>query len=174
MGGETGLFVKEMGVKVVIVLKQPIPEELQELQWNWEAEGQASKLLGLHMGGDISPVQMEEKTLAALEARLQKARLKPHSLYTRVKIVNQLVNSGLWYVLQLWTGRLDTLERFDNIVKDFVWSGQDKDKRSRVDFLTLLKDLEEGGLALVSIKGQTIALLGKLLLWALQDDDHTL
>lgn len=66
---------------------------------------------------------MEQHLTCTLEARLQQARLKPYSLSVCVLIANQLVNSVLWYMLQLWTDTLAQLKRFDNLIKDFVWSG---------------------------------------------------
>lgn len=64
-----------------------------------------------------------------LEGRIFKARKHPYSLKVRVSIANQLVNSTLWYMLQLWMGDTTQLERFDGMIKDFIWSGQEFSKR---------------------------------------------
>lgn len=66
------------------------------------------------------------------------------------------------------------VEAWDKIVKNIVWSDQDMGTRPRVDYATLLLSLEEGGLALISIKTHTIAMAAKTMLWMVAAGDHTL
>lgn len=47
-------------------------------------------------------------------------------------------------------------------------------KTSRGDWETIKKSLWDGGLCLISILEHTIAMAAKLMLWIIQDDDHTL
>lgn len=89
-------------------------------------------------------------------------------------MANQLIMCILWYMLTLWTGDMVQLEEWDKTIKDFVWSGHETGKRPRVDYAPLLRSLEEGGLVLISIKAQTIAMVGKTVLWAVATGDHTL
>lgn len=80
---------------------------------------------------------MAKYIIHTLEDWLQKARLNPYLLVVRVNLVNQLVSSTLWYMLQLWTGDWEQLELFDRMLRDFIWSGQDFSKNPRVDYLTI-------------------------------------
>lgn len=45
--------------------------------------------------------------------------------------------------------------------------------RPKVDYETMKRALDEGGLALLSIEVQTIALAIKLILWIVHEGDHT-
>lgn len=68
-----------------------------------------------------------------------------------VQIANQFIVSVLWYMLQLWPGDLNFLVKLDNLVKDFIWSDQDVEKKSSIKYSILLLPKEEGGLGLISI-----------------------
>lgn len=57
-GDASDLYIKEVGVKAVLVSNEPLPHELEYLQWTWETKGSLSKLLGIFMGVEISPSSM--------------------------------------------------------------------------------------------------------------------
>lgn len=65
---------------------------------------------------------MSGHVVATLEAKLCEAKTRHHTLVTRVNIVNQLISSTIWYMTQLWTGKMKKLEEVDRQVKDFMWS----------------------------------------------------
>lgn len=77
-------------------------------------------------------------------------------------------------MLQVWVGNFSFLEKLDTIVKDFIWSDQDEGKKARMEYMILLLSLEDGGLGLIPIKLQIIALAGKTTLWIVSYGDHTL
>lgn len=69
---------------------------------------------------------------------------------------------------------MSQLDEWNKTMKDFVWSGQEMGKQPWVNYKSLLRSLEEGGLVLISIKAQTVAMAGKIVLWAIAASDHTL
>lgn len=77
MGKASGLFVKEIGVKVVLISDQAMPEELEGLDWNWENEKNTTKLLGFFIGDSTSLDTMVPHLARTLEHRLQLTRLNP-------------------------------------------------------------------------------------------------
>lgn len=58
MGKASRLFVKEEGVKVVLIFDLPMMDEIKELNFNWEKEMGMSKLLGFYVGEDIFAIIM--------------------------------------------------------------------------------------------------------------------
>lgn len=102
MAGEaSGLFVKHLRVKGVLIFYQPLPQELSDLDWIWKNNTTCSKLLGIFVGMEILPLMMGQALLQTLEDRLDKAKKYPHLLAKIVAIANQLINSSMWYMLAL-------------------------------------------------------------------------
>lgn len=128
----------------------------------------------MYVGTEISPQRMKLTIVGLLEDRLTKARKSQHSLVDRVTIANQFISSSLWYLLNLWSGDLMELDGLDKLIRDFIWSGQDMGKLSRVDYKTMKKAKKDGGMGVLSIKEHTIALAAKLILWVPIEGDHTL
>lgn len=174
MGKASGLFVKETGVKVVLIYNQALPQELEGLDWSWENETNTTKLLGFFIGESISPDIMVPHLARMLEHRLQLAKLNPQSLVVRVKIANLQIISALGYMAMLWTGSLQQLDHMDHIIKEFFWSSQENGKWPRVDYATLIRPKEEGGMGLIPVKHQIMARVRKALLWVLGEGEHTL
>lgn len=58
MGEALGLHIKYMGVKVVLISEHPLPQELAYLDFIWEDNQACSKLLGVFVGIEISPLLM--------------------------------------------------------------------------------------------------------------------
>lgn len=174
MGNACGLYVKETDIKVVFIYDQPMLEDIQALGFRWETEANVTKLLGFFIGECISSDRMVQHLAESLEKRLEKARLSPHSLIVRVEIANQFVVSVLGYMTTLYTDTIAQLEQLDMTIKDFVWSGQETGKWPCVDYATITRPEEEGGLGLIFVKHQTMARIAKNMLWMVANKDHTL
>lgn len=159
-----GLYVKIEGIKAILIFDHPLLDELLSLGWTWKAKDNLSKLLGFYMGTDLSIARMTQYLTETLEKHLQYACKKFYSLAMRVLVANQLITSACWYMLQLWPGKKEVLEAFDKKVKDFVWSGKDMGRRPRVDYETILKPRDQGGLGLISFKAQKTTMAGKAVL----------
>lgn len=48
-----GIFVKEIGVKAIHISNAPLPPKSYDMKWNWETEGNLTKLLEIFMGVEI-------------------------------------------------------------------------------------------------------------------------
>lgn len=132
-----------------------------------------TKLLGFYIGTDLTTQLMSQHLDDILE-RLQKAKLQHYTMVTRVGIVNQLVTCALLFMTQLWIGDLSQLHEMDSQISQSIWSGKEDKCRPRVDLATIHRSKKDGGLAVISVKDQTIALAGKLILQACQDGEDTL
>lgn len=58
MGQASRLFVKEIEVQAIFVANKLLPQDLKDLPFNWETEGNLSKLLDIFIGKDLSPLSM--------------------------------------------------------------------------------------------------------------------
>lgn len=76
--------MKEIDDKVVFISKNPLPQDLADLPWNWEFEGSLSKLLGIYMGTDIFAESMANHLQTTLDKRLALARKNPQTLSVKV------------------------------------------------------------------------------------------
>lgn len=173
MGEASGLHIKYTGVKTVLISDQPPPPELADLDFVWEDNQSCSKLLGVFIGTEISPFVMGQALLTILEERLRRARKCLYTLAFRVAMANQLISNSLMYMLNLWPGDRKKLKEFDSLIRDFVWSGQYTGSRPKVDYETMKRAMDDGGLALLSTEEQTIALTIKMMLWIVQEGEHT-
>lgn len=122
----------------------------------------------------LSFSRMTQYLTETLENRLSYARKNIYSLAMRVTLANQLVGNACWYMLQIWLGKKEVFEKFDKKFNDFVWSGKELGKRPCVDYATILKPKDQGGLGFISFKVQTTAMVGKAIMWAAQDGDKNL
>lgn len=66
------------------------------------------------------------------------------------------------------------MENMDRQVKDFIWSGMVDHLKPMVDYNTLVSPKDKGGMGLISIKGQTMALVAKVILLVVEEGEHTL
>lgn len=173
LGDASALHIKYIGVKVVLISDHPLPHELAHLDFLWENNQACSKLLEVFVGTEISPLLMGHALQTTLEERLKRARKFPYTLAYRVAIANQLMSNNMMYMLNLWPGKRKQLKEFDDLIWDFVWSGQEMGKKARVDYETMKRSLADGELVLLSIEEQTTALAIKLVLWIVQVGDHT-
>lgn len=92
----------------------------------------------------------------------------------RVIVANQMVSSSLWYIIQLWPGKIQALEDLDRQIRNFVWSGQEDYTQPRVDYETLLLPKDNRGMGLILVKCQFCTLAGSLILWSTREGDQTL
>jgi hypothetical protein len=166
-GGGSGLNVDWSKTKTAYLSSEPLPPALDELGWTWEFNAGATKMLGIPMAQSVSEVDVFSELNRRLEERLAKGRYKFTSLIGRVVIANHLILSSLWYLLTLWSGNPKELEQMQAQILRFVWGGEDKQTRNRVDKATIFRSKAEGGLGLISIVSQTRALSGRIVMWAL-------
>lgn len=113
-GNASGLFVKEIGVKAILISNNPNPHELEDLPFVWESEDNPSKVLSVFMGEEISLESMSTYLQETLDKRLQIARRLPQTLKLRVHLVNQFVSSTMMYMLQVWPGDPTFLQGLDS------------------------------------------------------------
>lgn len=55
------------------------------------------------------------------------------------------------YMLNIWPGERKQLKEFDDLIRNFVWSGQEMGKKPRVDYETMKRALADDGLVVLSI-----------------------
>lgn len=108
MGRASGLFIKETRVKAIFISSDPMPNDIKSLDCAWEEGEGISKLLGFHVGTDISEPLALKHLQDMLERRLKHARLNPYSLLVWVTVAYQLVACSFWYTLELWSGKVAT------------------------------------------------------------------
>lgn len=174
LGRASGLFVKEVGLKVVLISSNPLPNELLALDWVWERADDPSKLLGFFIGDGLATHKMVEYLSNALEDHLKHAQKGLYVLVLRVAIYNQLISCVMWYMLQLYPGDLAILDQFDKLVKEFTWSGKETKLRTRVNCCIITRAKDRGGLTLNSFRAHTTAIAGKFILWTVGEGDTTL
>lgn len=133
-----------------------------------------SKLLRVHIGQDISKEWMLKQIEETLEKKLTLAKKNPTNLIARILIVKQILYASLWYILALWAGDAKDLKCIDKIILYFLCAGQASSTRHRVNRATLLRPKRKGGLGLVDLSGQVVALAAKVILWAITVGDHPL
>lgn len=165
-GRASGLYCDWNKTQAVYLSDTRMPIFLQLCNWQWETNLTASKYLGIHMASQIAPALTTQCLLNSLEKRLERASKDPASLYARVVIANHFVLSVLWYILSLWVGDIQDLENMDKQIRAFIWA-QNGSTRHKVDYDTMLLHRRKGGIGLVSIAQQVLALLGKFIVWAL-------
>jgi hypothetical protein len=90
-GSISGLHFKWTGMKTVYTGGLPILQEYLSLGWSFEEPGNFSKLLGLHFGIGIDPDLMLTQVSILLDERLEKSKMDPTSIGTRLVIVKQLM-----------------------------------------------------------------------------------
>jgi hypothetical protein len=75
-----GLYVNWGKTKAAFISPNPRPTEFDALGWDWEHDGNATKLLGIPVAQHISKIQTSAMVRHKLEERLQHSRKKPTSL----------------------------------------------------------------------------------------------
>lgn len=83
-GSASGLHCNCVNPKAIFLSKRQMPDEIRALGWDWEEGPAFSKLLGLHIGDNISHEAMINQLHHILEDRLTKSRGKPTSLIERI------------------------------------------------------------------------------------------
>lgn len=130
--------------------------------------------MGFYIGKGIHVQLSLQQLKLTLKWRLKDARLNPYSIPMRVVVANQMVSSSLWYIIQLWPGKIQALEDLDRQIRNFVWSGQEDYTQPRVDYETLLLPKDNRGMGLILVKCQFCTLAGSLILWSTREGDQTL
>lgn len=129
----------------ILLSEDPLPQELTDLQWEWEDHGAYSKLLGYFFGKGISREMVFSYLEDTMKKRLLQAKKDPNSFMTRVLIVNAILKGSCWYLLTLWTGMDEDLQRLEKITINFLWEGQKMSAYHRVDGFMLTLPKAEGG-----------------------------
>lgn len=135
------------------------PAWCADLNVTWAAEGDLSKLLG-------AVFELDPKTSDAnsfLEARIDKAleywSIVQMNAYGRAVIINGVLLSGLWYFLSIWGGIDAGVSKIRGQLFNFLWAGDPKRGRNRVNWLTCCQSKEEGGLNLINPEDAVVALM---------------
>lgn len=89
VGDAFGLYIKELGIKVVLISSRLMPARLASLDWVWEDEESLSKFLGFYVGTTLSFDRMFQYLSDEQDRCLHFARKAHHSLLLRVAIANQ-------------------------------------------------------------------------------------
>lgn len=169
-GSVSGLYVNWVGTAAVWLSPQPIPQELDYLEWKWEEPQQHSKLLRFPFGVGISAEQVLEQIITKFEARPAGMKLHQLSFMARVTYINHLVMGSMWFLLSLWPGNDQALHRIIRVIMKALWEG----KMERVDYDTLIKSKADEGVALLDFQAQVCSLAGKLVIWSLWEGAHPL
>lgn len=173
MGHASRLFIKEIEVKVVFISDEAMPIEIQTLDCLWKSGEDVSKLLGFYVGEDISANLSKRHLEKILDKRLHDARLNPYSIPIKVALANQMINSALFYTIQLWPRDIR------------VWSGSTR--RSNILY-GMSKRIQKGvsricspaaaqglgGFGLILSKAQFFAMAAILVLWKTTNGECTL
>lgn len=96
------------------------------------------------------------------------------SLMARVMIINHWILVALWFLLTLWVGDPAQLKVIKTTIIKFLWAGQKDSARHRVDAAIVTREKKHGGLGVLSITEQVIALAGKNILWTITAGGHLL
>jgi hypothetical protein len=169
-GEASGLQINWQKTNAAYLATLPLPPYLHRLQWTWETNINASKLLGLPVAQTISAPRMHAMLKLKLEEKLAQSRSNLASLGARIIISNHLIVASLWYKLTLWMGKAKDLHTMQAQVTKFIWGGARTTARHRVDLHTICRPKMEGGLGLLAIPTQTASLSARFMLWAVHED----
>lgn len=168
-GNASGLFCVWEKTVAAPIPAGPPPQSLRLLPWKWESDATASPLLGVPVAQTLSCEKMETMITEKLDGKLAKMRLRHLNLAARVTVANSILLGCLWYLLSVWSGKLQFLNLLQKRIDAFVWAG-----RSRVARSTVLLPKNVGGLGLVGVVEQYRALTGNLFMWIVTDAIHPL
>lgn len=147
----------------------PPPMALWLFPWKWENDTHASPLLGAPVAQTIVVQQLEEMLIQKLETRLIRLRPRKLSLAARILVANTLLLGCIWYFIVFWAGERPFLRKLQRIIDHYVWAG-----RSRVRRSTVALPRAEGGLGLLGVEEQFIALTSGFMVWILEEGEHPL
>ncbi len=93
------------------------------------------------------------------------------SLAGRVVVANNVLLASIWFVASSCMFSRSCLEQLRRLIRNFIWSGKDKDNaRAKVAWKTLIQPKSKGGLGLIDPWQQSKALLSKFVVRSLRPD----
>lgn len=88
------------------------------------------------------------------------------NVHGRAVIINGVLLSGLWYFLSIWGGTDAGVSKIRGQLFNFLWAGDSKRGRNRVNWLTCCQSKVEGVLGLINPEDAVVALMTKWLVKA--------
>ncbi|MCO5581793.1 hypothetical protein L7F22_035682 [Adiantum nelumboides] len=87
------------------------------------------------------------------------------SLAGRTLGVNQVLLATAWFTTSCWTLYSQALSRLRRLVRNFLWGGSDgtRDTRPPVSWRIVILPRQEGGLGIIDLEMQSVALLSELI-----------
>lgn len=127
----------------------------------WAEENELSKLLGVVFGMDLTSSDAN----AFLQLRIDRAmihwRTAKMNACGRAVIINGILLSGLWFFLSIWGGTKAGIAKIRGQLFSFMWSGDVKRGRNRVNWISCCQPRAEGGLNLINPEDAVTALMIK-------------
>lgn len=115
---------------------------------------------------------LELSLLTKLDSRLTKLQTRQLALAARITVANSLLLGCLWYLIIVWAGTRNFLTKLQRIIDTFVWAG--RSRVARVARATVALPKAEGGLGLLGVEAQYIALTSNFMCWVLTEGIHPL
>ena len=162
-GTASGLKVNWKDTAAVMISSTPKPQELDSFGWQWETEGNFSKLLGFHFGDGISQDMVWTQINTKLEAQIVAAKHHPFNYMERVVLINQQYEASMWYIMMLWRGKDGQLEELERKTRKFLWEGQKTSAHPRVQHKQLTRPTKEGGVGLIALGEQSCAMTSQMM-----------
>ena len=121
------------------------------------------KLLGIHFHHTLTKSQHKTFHIITekVEKRIEPLKGRSLSLKGRVLVTNSLLLSKLWYAASVLQIPAPLLLRLNSAIFTFIWKGAHKNPLKRE---VLYRRKNQGGLGLLEIASQALALLTKQLL----------
>ena len=137
----------------------------------WIPRGTAIRYLGCQIGVDLPPEAHVAPLLTMLRRKLLHWSSAQLSLAGRVVVANNVLLASIWFVASSCMFSRSCLEQLRRLIRNFIWSGKDKDNvRAKVAWKTLIQPKSKGGLGLIDPWQQSKALLSKFLVCSLRPD----
>ncbi|KAL3684415.1 hypothetical protein R1sor_002437 [Riccia sorocarpa] len=108
------------------------PEWINDLTWRWTEAGEETKLLGFTFDEEIKAEAMVLKCERRIEEICNSPLYQGLSICGRTTVANATLLGAFWYILPLWAGSIETIDKLEKRVFNFVWSGSSRDTRHRI------------------------------------------
>ncbi|KAL3684303.1 hypothetical protein R1sor_002325 [Riccia sorocarpa] len=148
------------------------PSWAAELDWAWKGAGEATKLLGFSFEEGIKPEEMLSKCKRKINEVCSNAMYGSLSIYGRITVANAVLLGVFWYLIPLWAGEIEELQKMEKQIVSFVWSGASLETRNRAATKIIVQKTKVGGLGLISLSKQHMAFTARTIRWAYQPGEH--
>jgi hypothetical protein len=105
----------------VSTLPLPRPAEVEDIEWQWEAEDLYSKPPGFHFGQGMSQEMIWNALKSKLDNQISQDRNQPYFFMELVAMVNQVFMASDWNILALWAGNDSQLKEFEEKICQYLW-----------------------------------------------------